>query len=432
MFEHRVSFNDPHWATAFPLLFTEQGVVVITDVFTAEECDGWMDGIVSAFGRLSPGLDRRAAATWTRANLPPQTRVGLYQAAVANLAPLWQIRTDPRVSRIYEVLYSALKGRPITDFVVSGDGLNLKPNGVGPYGATKDWPHLDQTWGQPFRCVQGQAVLTNTTASLRASPKSHQAFGRILTATGGTSKDDWRKFSDEEVATVRPLVEAAGGRWQVPILAPRGSFVVWASSVVHSARYQEGPEPADPRDPRRGWRGAVYICMRPRGEFTEAALQKRRKAFEDNRVTNHWGTKVFPANPNARYGPAPAALTAPDGRNYVTQPAAVYDTLGRPELAAGRARRLAGYDDLAPPGAAAAAAAAALATETGDAAPLPLTDAEIDSLIADMSDSEVEGLIAEGEALLAQATAAFAKAARRPAKNNTPDADPMEVVDPSE
>ncbi len=354
-----LAFADgPEFDARLAAAFIEYGVVVVAGVFAPAECDAAMDEIVSAFERLSDGLDRREPATWTRANTPPQTRAGLYQAAVGNLATGWRFRADPRVRRLFTAVYSAVRGRPVTDFIVSGDGLNLQPRWQRAAAAEADWAHLDQTRGDAFRCAQGQAVLTDTAASLRASPRSHRAFADILAATGGPGAGDWRRFSAGAYPRLRALVEARGGAWQVPILAPKGSFILWASSVVHSARRAPAATPPDPADGWRGWRGVLYICYRPREEFSAAARRKRWRAFLENRVTNHWGTKLFPVNPCAQYGPPPAGLqfaapaAAPPGGggvaalaaggNYVTSPAAVYHRLGRPRL--GRAaRRLAGH-----------------------------------------------------------------------------------------
>ncbi len=341
-----IAFDATNFGAQLALAFIKSGVVVVEGVFAAEECDQAMDEIVTAFEQLSPNLRRDEPKTWIRANLPPQTRAGLYQAVVGNLAPMWRLRTDPRVARIFSALYSALRGEPVTDFIVSGDGLNLKPNRVGPYEPTKDWPHLDQTDGSPFLCIQGQAVLTNTSASLRASPGSHLAFGKVLAATGGQSRAGWRKFDPTAAISAEAVVLEAGGQWQVPVLSPRGSFIVWASSLIHSARVQLGPEPDDAADPWKGWRGVVYICYRPRVEFSATQLKKRREALEQNRVTNHRGTKIFPVNPMARYGPPPPGLCHAGGPNFVTRPTAVYELLGRPAIAPGRERRLAGYDDV--------------------------------------------------------------------------------------
>lgn len=377
-----VDFGAGNFDAQLALAFMKSGVVVIEGVFAAEECNRAMDEIVSAFERLSPNLRRDAPNTWIRANLAPQTRVGLYQAVVGNIAPVWRLRTDLRVARIFTALYSALRGELVTDFIVSGDGLNLKPNRVGPYEPTKDWPHLDQTDGSPFLCIQGQAVLTNTTAALRASPGSHLAFGKVLAATGGQSRVGWRKFDPATAELAKAEVLEAGGQWQVPVLSPRGSFIVWASSLVHAARVQLGPEPDDASDPWKGWRGVVYICYRPRAEFSAAQLKKRREAFEQNRVTNHRGTKIFPTNPMARYGPPPPGLCRTGSPNYVTSPVSVYELLGRPLLAPGRERRLAGYDDPLPAAAPEHNLEPALIPSPEPISPSPeFTDAELDELL---------------------------------------------------
>jgi len=361
--------------------FRARGVVAVTRVFAPDECDAAVEDIVSDLERLAPGLNRYEPASWTRDNLPPQTRVAMYQAVVGNFAAPWRLRADARVRRIFTLLYSGLRGRPVTDFLVSGDGLSLQPRFRGPFGESEDWAHLDQTSGPPFRCAQGQVVLTDTTACFRASPGSHRVFEELLRLTGGRAAGDWRRFAQEDYPAARALVEGAGGRWQIPVRAPRGSVLLWASSVVHSALRPDGPAIIDPENPWRGWRCVVYVCYRPREEFTRAQRRKRREAYERNRVTNHWATRLFPVNPCARYGLLPSNLRVPEElgfgpqANYVTSPAAVYSLLGRPVLdRAGR--RLAGYstesssssgDDFPGP--------------EGEAAE-PLTDAELDELLA--------------------------------------------------
>ena len=91
--------------------------------------------------------------------------------------------------------------------ITSIDGINIKPNLVGPYdnsnpsistssdftlNASTDWAHIDQTSGDPLKCVQGQIVLANTTACFRCSPKSCFLFNEIMkiTNTKGSEKCD--------------------------------------------------------------------------------------------------------------------------------------------------------------------------------------------------------------------------------------------------
>ncbi len=378
-------------------IMREDGVVVVTDVLTPEECDLAMNEIVGAFEVLCPGVSRADPGTWLAADLPPQTRTGLFQAVIGNLQPVWRLRCDPRIACLFAYLYFRLsRAASPADLVVSGDGLNLRPNGAGPYTA-RDWPHLDQTWGPPFRCFQGQAVLTTTTACLVASLGSHKVHAELLRATGGIGPGDWRKFDQEQIGRARALVAASGGSWQVPILAPRGSIIIWASSVAHSARYQLAAEPADPGEPWKGWRGVVYLSYRPRSDYTKANLRTRVNALVANRVTNHWGGRLFPTNPMGRYGPPSRNLRRPAGLgqqiNLVTSPQAVYAILGSPELAPGWQRRLAGYPDELRPGDPTPGGLIALAPlrpRPADPAPV-LTDYEVDDLLDELLCPEGEG-----------------------------------------
>ena len=128
--------------------FRSDGVVVINDVFADGECDVLMDSIVDDFVKLGTGIDKNnVEGTWVEGNLPAQTRAGLFQCLVSNFDAVWKVRANENIRMIFEVLYSSLRGKTIGEFVVSGDGLNIKPGVVGPYGGgkAKDWPHVDQT-----------------------------------------------------------------------------------------------------------------------------------------------------------------------------------------------------------------------------------------------------------------------------------------------
>ena len=47
-----------------------------------------------------------------------------------------------------------------------------------------------------------------------------------------------------------------GGWYQIPIRAPKGSFIFWSSSTIHSSMLSSGPM-NDPIDKWIGWR-AVF------------------------------------------------------------------------------------------------------------------------------------------------------------------------------
>jgi len=84
-------------------------------------------------------------------------------------------------------------------------------------------------------------------------------------------------------------------------LAPRGSVIVWTSTTVHSAKLQDQIEKPLETDRYYGWRGVVYVCYRPKEEFTKGQIKKRVMAYEQNRTTNHWGTHIFNKKPGNRF-----------------------------------------------------------------------------------------------------------------------------------
>ena len=221
-----ISINDPDFKKKLINNFTDEGIAVINDVFSDSECENYMDNIVNDFVKLGTGIDvNDIKKTWTDYNLPPQTRPGLFQTLMSNSTTVWEIRANDNVRNIFEILYSHSRKRDITEFIVSGDGINVRPGFVGPYAKGKDWAHLDQTIkGDIFKCIQGQAVLTNTSASFVASPKSHLVFEDILKKLGCDDTSNWLKFNDKQIDGVKKLITDKGGKYQIPILAKKGIF----------------------------------------------------------------------------------------------------------------------------------------------------------------------------------------------------------------
>lgn len=333
-----ISINDPNFGAKLIADFKSNGVVVINDVFTNDECDAFMDGITTDFINLGTGIkldtNTDIKNTWTTYNLPPQTRPGLFQSLMSNSKNIWTIRSHNNVRKIFETLYTDLRKKEMRDFIVSGDGINIRPGFVGPYATSKtknDWAHVDQTIkNNIYKCIQGQAVLTNTTASFVASPKSHLVFDNILEKFNCTDTSNWLKFTDEQITTVKELIQKKGGQYQIPILSKKGSFIVWASTLVHSAKLQDKEEYPTNEDKYNGWRGVVYVCYRPKEEFTKAEISKRIKAFNENRVLNHWSTKMFGKKPGSRY--LYLEKRHPVIETLINDPKATYIKMGTPIL----------------------------------------------------------------------------------------------------
>ena len=301
-----VPLSDPNFDKKLCKIYRKHGVAVITGVYTSEFCDDCMDDIVTYFEGMGTGVDRNdLKKTWIRENLPPQTRPGMFQTLVGHFQSVWNIRGHKNTRKIFTSIYSDLEGKQIDDFIVSYDGMSIIPNEVGPYNNTKnkDWAHIDQTIrGKPFLCVQGQAVLTDTTAAFRCTPGSCHLLDDVLDLNDidPKNKNNWCKFGEKE-KEVQELCEEKGLDWQRPIYAPKGSFIIWASSTIHSAKFAEKKEEKNKHDPWKGWRGVVYVCYRPRKQIKEFVLKKRKKHVENNRMTSHWGEKLFPMCPGGRF-----------------------------------------------------------------------------------------------------------------------------------
>ena len=312
------------------------GLIVINDVFTDQECDIWMDNIINDFVKLETGIDKKKIKeTWIDTNLPPVVKAGLFQCLMSNTKDIWDIRSHHNIEFIFKELYSALRNKRIDEFIVSGDGINIKSNEEPlQTNYSRDWAHFDQTFRNDiFKCVQGQAVLTNTTASLVATPKSHLLFEEILDTLkiDKNCTSNWVKFKPNQIDLVKNIIIKSGADWQIPILSKKGSFILWSSTLIHSARLQTIIELPSINDKYLGWRGVVYVCYRPKSEFSKKEIDKRISAYKNNRVTNHWGIKIFPKNTGGRFNSINTKYHSTI-QSMIKNPLLVYNKIGMPQL----------------------------------------------------------------------------------------------------
>mmetsp|Transcript_24937 Transcript_24937/g.69851 ORF Transcript_24937/g.69851 Transcript_24937/m.69851 type:complete len:266 (-) Transcript_24937:313-1110(-) len=252
----------------------------------------------------------------------------MFHSLVGNLPAVWGIRADPRIRKVFEAAYSHLRGYDCTDFYCSMDGMTVHPP-IGPFAdeISTDWAHLDQSsYDAPFWCIQGQVVLNNSTACFRASPKSHLVYTDLLRASNvkDSSSKNWCLFRQAQYDNVRKAIEDAGGAFQVPIRAERGSVILWLSSTVHSAIMHEFPKQKrkpEKLDPYPDWRFVVYTCYRPKDDCFGDHRGRMIQCLKENRTTNHSGQKIFPKR-NAKAKPRSKALDA-----IHENPAKMYDIL---------------------------------------------------------------------------------------------------------
>lgn len=312
--------------------YDEYGVCVITNVVDDARCDAIMDNIVGNFEKLGSGIDRHKPETWNDYNLPVMTRAGMFQATMCNLPVIWETKIDKNIVKIFEILYGKFRGS--TDMIVSNDGINIKHGAHGPFhdeskSFEKDWAHIDQTTtDNPFQCIQGQLVMTNTTSAFRCTPKSHKYLGDILRKYNMLGHHgNWLKFRLEQKEEVREYLKEKGVTvWQPAIYAPKGSFIVWSSATIHSAKFADGPTDYTPDDPWKGWRGVLYISYSLRQDMKKEDIDKKVKTIEENRVLNHWGTKMFNLYTGGAY--TQRIKRHPRIKHIIERPKMVYKYLG--------------------------------------------------------------------------------------------------------
>lgn len=336
-----VSYNDPEFASKIGPTLKEYGVLVVEDVFSEEQCNSWMKQFVTEFQTISPSLQVDSVEslrnTWKDEDMFPQTRKGLHQRGLSYLT--WPLRQDPKVSEIFSNLYSHVREKPIQDMVTSIGSINIRPP-IKPFfnSNSKDWAHVDQTVHKnPYFCIQGEVVLTDTTAAFRCSPKSHTIYNSVvykLVKNTNKHRSNFYRFNPNDIRDIKPKVLAAGGEWQVPILTKPGSMIFWFSSVIHSAKLaEEIPNfEIDKNDPWKHWRGIAYVCLRPKEDVGENHVKILQKAYKENRSTNHWGDTIFDLYP---YHRVPVTYTD-QMTELINEPVRVFDIPGvqRPVLTA--------------------------------------------------------------------------------------------------
>ena len=342
-----VSYKDEDRKNRIPEVLKEFGVCVITDVFSPEQCDEQMQHMVDGITTISPSVKidtfENLKETWKDRDIMPQVRKGLHQEGYSFLG--WPMRSSTIVEEIFQDVYSNLRGKPVTHTITSLGSINVRPP-IPPFArADYDWAHYDQTESDnKFECVQGQIVLTTTTAGFRCSPKSHLIHKQVCEENGRLGeKGDWFRFPPSMYKDLQKKVSAVGGQWQIPVIAPKGSIILWFSATIHSAKLADEEsfiDAYDPDDKWKNWRGIVYCSQRPADELSEEHMKTLHYAWEKNYTTNHWGYKIFKKPHHykeSNYNPTIVS--------YVTAPLRIFKK--HPELEPQldeRTKRLLGYN----------------------------------------------------------------------------------------
>lgn len=233
-----------------PQILGKYGMVVVTDVLTSEECDFYTSQIVQTVTKLSDGVDHTDLSTWKDNRLMPQVSPGVFNCGIGNTRAVWSVRLNPKVKQVYAQAYGT------DDLISSVEMINVKPPIEPFHDPTKnDWAHTDNH--KLFdRCVQGQVVLSDTTAGPLCSPKSHLVCAALV----GFRRKHNINSDPVARAEAKRMVESVGGKFQVPVIAPKGSVIIWLSSMLHSAKLMDRPAESETFDDWKGWKRVVYLA----------------------------------------------------------------------------------------------------------------------------------------------------------------------------
>lgn len=290
------------------------GVAIVTGLLNETECTNMNSGMLDFLEMITKNWDkpinRNDESSYTQIyNLFPKHSMLLQNHGVGHSQVAWDIRQNLKIVNVFAKFWDV---KP-TDLLTSFDGFSYHfPPEVMKRGYYRGntWFHTDQSYMRPdFECMQSWVTANDveegdaTLAFYEGSNKYHAEFavefgGDDVKSVLGSG--DWYKLNKEQEKFYSDL-----GCVSKCIKCPKGSLVCWDSRTIHcgveSKRNRKNPKA----------RAVIYTCYTPRALATQAALKKKRKAFNDLRTTNHWPhkPKLFPLKPRT-YGQELMEVTA--------------------------------------------------------------------------------------------------------------------------
>lgn len=279
------------------------GVAIIEHVMDATECDALLQGMWAYLAQISRAWDTPICqddpTSWRGIyELMPMHSMLLQHWQVGHAQAVWDVRQNAKCIEVFETLWQCAA----KDLLVSFDGCAFgMPPEVTKRGWNRDntWYHTDQSYLTPdFRCYQSWVTALDVhegDATLAFFEKSHLHHREFAEAFAVTDKADWYKLSKAQEAFYTETKKCVIKQ----ITCPKGSMVLWDSRTIHC-----GVEARKTRA-TPNLRCVVYLCYVPRALSTPKSILKKRKAFEDLRMTTHYPCtpKLFAKTPHT-YGKA--------------------------------------------------------------------------------------------------------------------------------
>jgi ectoine hydroxylase-related dioxygenase (phytanoyl-CoA dioxygenase family) len=277
------------------------GVAIIPNVLSEEECYDMNLGMWNTLETLTQtwdvSINRNKHETWRQMrNLYPSHSMLIQHWNVGHAQYVWNLRQNSKIVNIFSKIWDCKNDELLVSF--DGVSYHMPPEitEIGWYRGNK-WLHSDQSFtDSSFKCVQSWVTgydVNEGDATLCLLEGSHKFHEECKKKFGIVEKKDWYKLNDEEMN----FYENEKGCENVRIKCPKGSLVLWDSRTIHS-----GAEALKTRK-HLNFRNVVYLCYHPRSMANSKQIEKKKKAFQEMRMTSHWPCKVtlFPKIPRT-YG----------------------------------------------------------------------------------------------------------------------------------
>ena len=270
--------------------------VAIAPLLSKEECEEMIKNKWDILEYLTKDfeipIDRNNKESYKQIiELFPNHKMLIQHWKIGHSKLAWDVRQNPKVIKAFKDIWKT------DDLITSFDGASIYILDK-PTRESKSWFHVDQSYTRNgFECIQSwvNAYDTNegdaTLVILENSNKYHSDFQKEFNIT---DKADWFKLQNKE----QYEFYINKGCREVAIKCPSGYGVFWDSRTLHYGN----PVQKNAKDDYN-YRCVVYICMTPRSLAKPKDLEKRKKHFENLRMTSHWPhkPKLFPKNPQT-YG----------------------------------------------------------------------------------------------------------------------------------
>jgi hypothetical protein len=280
----------------------KNGVAVIPNILTPAECIEFRNRIWNELKYVTQDrFDINNQNTWREFyKFYPLHSMLLQHFSLGHMQPIWDIRCHRKVCSTFEKIWDT----PKDDLLVSFDGLSvhLPPEKTNKGWFNTEWFHTDQSSKKINRhCIQGMINLypvNEDDATLAVLEKSHLFHQSFFEDNNINNPSDWYKLKNDD----EKQYFINKGCKQYAVKADIGSMTLWDSRTFH-----QGKECNRDRD-NENFRMVIYICMLPRNLVTDPKiLIKKRKAFENLRITSHWANQafMFPKSPRTYGGELP-------------------------------------------------------------------------------------------------------------------------------